>query len=166
MSESKGPSVSTAPAALHEKRTLVEEGTHFSGSMTSTCPVLVRGAVEGELAAPALTVSPSGAVRGKAKVTDLKSQGELAGEFDADSVQLSGTVKDKTVIRAKTLEVSLAAPNGKLEVVFGECQLDVGEAPVQRAHEPKPASVPPEPPASVSVPPRASAPPPGPSGAV
>jgi len=28
-----------------EKRTLVEEGTSFKGSMTSTCPVLVKGGV-------------------------------------------------------------------------------------------------------------------------
>ena len=44
--------------------------------------------IEGDLAAPALSVSASGAVHGKVKVGDIKSEGELAGEFDADTVQL------------------------------------------------------------------------------
>lgn len=112
-----------------EKRTLVEEGTELKGSLSSTCPVLVRGRVEGEVKAPALTVSPSGSVSGKAHVNELKADGELSGEFDADVVQLSGKVQDRTIIRAKTLSVKLAAEAGKLQVVFGECELAVGDPP-------------------------------------
>ena len=44
-------------------------------------------------------------------------------------MELSGTVKDKTVIKAKTLSVKLAAEQGKLQVMFGECELEVGEPP-------------------------------------
>jgi cytoskeletal protein CcmA (bactofilin family) len=117
---------SVVPAA-GDKKTLVEEGTQFKGSLSSNCPVVVRGRIEGEVAAPSLTVSASGAVHGKVKVDELRSQGEISGEFDADIVQLSGGVKDNTIIRAKSLEVKLAPPNGKLQVVFGECTLDVGE---------------------------------------
>jgi cytoskeletal protein CcmA (bactofilin family) len=108
------------------RKTLVEEGTQFKGSMTSDCLVEVKGRIEGDLSAPALQVSPSGAVHGKVKVGEIKSQGELAGEFDADVVQLSGSVKDNTVIRAKSLEVKLAPANGKMQVIFGECSLEVG----------------------------------------
>jgi cytoskeletal protein CcmA (bactofilin family) len=108
------------------RKTLVEEGTQFKGSLTSDCPIEVKGRVEGDLTAPALSVSTSGAVHGKVKVGEMKSQGELAGEFDADQVQLSGTVKDNTVIRAKSLEVKLAPANGKMQVIFGECELEVG----------------------------------------
>jgi cytoskeletal protein CcmA (bactofilin family) len=104
----------------------VEEGTQFKGSLTSNCPVEVKGRVEGDLAAPALAVSASGAVHGKVKVGELHSQGEIAGEFDADVVQLSGTVKDNTVIRARSLEVKLSPPDGKMQVVFGECKIEVG----------------------------------------
>ena len=43
-----------------EKKTLVEEGTDFKGSFNSSCPVVVRGKVEGDLTAPSLRVSPSG----------------------------------------------------------------------------------------------------------
>jgi len=95
-----------------------------------------------------LSVTPSGAVHGRAKVGEIRSQGELAGEFDADVVQLSGSVKDNTVIRAKSLEVKLAPPTGKMQVIFGECELEVGSEQAQRdvaprADQPKTASVPP-----------------------
>jgi cytoskeletal protein CcmA (bactofilin family) len=111
---------------MNGRKTLVEEGTQFKGSMSSDCPIEVKGKIEGDLTAPALSVSASGAVHGKVKVGDIKSEGELAGEFDADTVQLSGTVKDNTVIRARSLEVKLTPANGKMQVIFGECQLEVG----------------------------------------
>jgi cytoskeletal protein CcmA (bactofilin family) len=119
---------------MNGRKTLVEEGTQFKGSLSSDCPIEVKGRIEGDLNAPALAVSTSGAVHGKVKVGEMKSQGELAGEFDADVVQLSGTVKDNTVIRAKSLEVKLAPPNGKMQVIFGECELEVGsEQPAKQA---------------------------------
>lgn len=114
-----------------EKRTLVEEGTIIKGSLTSTCPIVVKGRIEGEVNAPSLHVSTSGSVHGKVKVTELKSAGELSGDFDADVVQLSGKVKDKTIIRGKSLEVKLVPPNGKMEVVFGDCNLEIGEPPTK-----------------------------------
>jgi cytoskeletal protein CcmA (bactofilin family) len=120
-----------------EKRTLVEEGTQFKGSLTSNCPIVVKGRIEGDVSAPSLTVSVSGAVHGKAKVGEIRSMGELSGDFDADVVQLSGTVRDNTVIRAKSLEVKLAPTNGKMQVVFGECVLDVGDTPSKTADPPR-----------------------------
>jgi cytoskeletal protein CcmA (bactofilin family) len=115
------------------KKTLVEEGTQFKGSLTSSCPVVVKGRVEGDVSAPSLQVSASGAVHGKVKVGEMLSHGELSGEFDADVVQLSGVVKDNTIVRAKSLEVKLTPTNGKMQVVFGECTLEVGEAPSKEA---------------------------------
>jgi len=112
-----------------EKRTLVEEGTELRGSLTSSCPVVVRGKVNGELSTPSLTVSESGSVHGKAKVGILHASGEIAGEFDADTVELAGSVKDGTVLRAKTLSVKLTAPNGKMSVTFGDTTLEVGDEP-------------------------------------
>ncbi len=114
-----------------EKRTLVEEGTTFKGSMTSTCPVLVKGGIEGDVQAPSLTVASSGTVSGKVKAGELKSEGSLAGEFDVDKIQLSGSVKDNTIIRAKSLEVKLSSANGKMQVVFGETELEVGDQPTR-----------------------------------
>src|SRR5580704_17256882 len=90
----------------HDRKTLVEEGTQFKGSLSSNCPVEVKGRIEGDVSAPALTVAVGGAVHGKVKVGEMRSQAELAGEFDADVVQLSGTVKDNTIILAKSLQVT------------------------------------------------------------
>jgi cytoskeletal protein CcmA (bactofilin family) len=132
-------------AAVGVKRTLVEEGTHFKGSLSSSCPVEVKGKVEGDLSAPSLTVSTSGAVSGKVKVGQMQSHGELAGEFDADVVQLSGTVKDNTVIRAKSLEVKLVPANGRMQVIFGECALEIGDEPGGKATASKNGSVRPPP---------------------
>jgi cytoskeletal protein CcmA (bactofilin family) len=113
--------------AVSDRKTLVEEGSQFKGSLTSSCPIVVRGRIEGDVQAPSLTISGSGAVHGKVKVDELRSQGELSGEFDADVVQLSGSVKDNTIIRAKSLEVKLVPASGKMQVVFGDCTLDVGD---------------------------------------
>ena len=123
-----------------EKRTLVEEGTTFKGSLSSTCPIFVKGGVEGDIQAPSLTVASSGTVSGKVKAGELKSEGALAGEFDVEKVQLSGSVKDNTVIRAKSLEVKLTSTGSKMQVVFGECELEVGEQPsrekaIDKPHE-------------------------------
>src|SRR5882762_8582443 len=115
------------------KRTLVEEGTQFKGTLSSSCPIVVKGRIDGDISAPSLQVSATGAVHGKVKVGHIESQGELSGEFDADVIRLSGVVKDKTVVRAKSLEVRLAPATGKMQVVFGECLLDVGEAPSREA---------------------------------
>ncbi len=132
-------------AAVGGKRTLVEEGTHFKGSLSSSCPVEVKGRVEGDLSAPSLTVSATGAVSGKVRVGEMSSHGELAGEFDADTVQLSGTVKDNTVIRAKSLEVKLAPANGRMQVIFGECALEIGDESGKRDSTSKNGSVRPPP---------------------
>jgi len=112
-----------------DKKTLVEEGTKFKGTLSSSCPIVVRGTIEGEITGPSLVVSASGSVSGVVKVDEIQSEGELAGEYDAHTVQLSGTIKDKTVIRAKSLEVKLSPERGKLQVIFGEVELDVGDAP-------------------------------------
>jgi hypothetical protein len=94
---------------------------------------VVKGRIDGDISAPSLQVSATGSVHGKVKVGSIESQGELSGEFDADVVQLSGVVKDKTVVRAKSLEVKLTPATGKMQVVFGECVLDVGEMPSKEA---------------------------------
>lgn len=124
MSDLKNPIASAT-----EKRTLVEEGTTFKGSLTSTCPIFVKGGIEGDIQAPSLTVATNGTVSGKVKAGELKSEGVIAGDFDVEKVQLSGTVKDNTVIKAKSLEVKLSVANSKMQVVFGECELEVGDSP-------------------------------------
>lgn len=115
------------------KHTLVEEGTEFKGTMSSNCPIVVMGKVEGDVTGPVIHVTPSGVVSGTVKVKQLHSAGELAGEVEADTVEISGRVRDRTVIRARSLEVSLATSKGGMQVVFGECELAVGDEPNKEA---------------------------------
>jgi len=122
---SQSTSHSTGPT----KRTLIEEGTELKGTLTSTCPIVVQGRVEGDMSGPSVEVTESGVLSGKAKVTELRSRGEIAGEFDAKVVELSGRVRDKTIIRAESLEVKLRREEGRIEMVFGDCELAVGDAP-------------------------------------
>lgn len=120
------------------KQTLVEEGTELKGTLKSTCQVVVNGTIDGQIEAPSLTVSATGAVLGIVKVQKLRSEGTLAGSIDADDVYLSGTVRSNTMIRASKLEVKLTQEKGKLEVTFGECLLDVGDDPARaEKQEPK-----------------------------
>lgn len=112
-----------------KKRTIIEEGTGFKGALSSSCPIDVRGRIEGEIEAPSMAVSQTGSVHGRAKVGVVHSDGELSGEFDAEQLVLAGVVKDNTIIRARSLEVKLSASRGKLQVVFGECELAVGDEP-------------------------------------
>jgi len=115
------------------KHTLVEEGTEFKGTMSSSCPIVVMGKVEGDITGPVIHVTPSGVVSGVVKVKQLRSDGELAGEVEADTVEISGRVRDRTVIRARSLEVSLSVNKGGMQVVFGECELAVGDEPNKEA---------------------------------
>src|SRR5256885_8771992 len=115
------------------KHTLVEEGTEFKGTMSSSCPIVVMGKVEGDVTGPVIHVTPSGIVSGVVKVKQLRSDGELAGEVEADTVEISGRVRDRTVIRARSLEVSLSVQKGGMQVVFGECELAVGDEPSKEA---------------------------------
>jgi Mg-chelatase subunit ChlI len=130
-----------------EKKTLVEEGTEFIGTMRATCPIVVRGKIEGDVDAPAVSVTGSGSVSGNVKAKRVDSQGVLAGSVEA------GEVRSDTVIRARSLEVKLAAKQGRLEVTFGDCILDVGDAVAERAvaDDTAKASVPAEPPATLSA---------------
>ena len=68
------------------------------------------------------------------------TKGDIAEEFDADTVQLSGSVQDNTVIRSKTLEVKLSTQEGKMEVVFGNTNLSVGGDPAEPAPQAEPAA--------------------------
>ena len=111
-----------------EKKTIIEEGTEFKGTLAASCPILARGRVEGEITGPALEVTDTGVVAGQVKVTELRSRGELAGRFEADEVMLSGRVRDATVIVAKALEVTPARANA-VAVELDDCELQIGELP-------------------------------------
>lgn len=106
----------------------IESGTQFDGIVRAQCPIVVSGQLSGEIFAPMLTVTTEGSVNGKVKVSRLKAEGLLAGDIEADIVELSGNVSDGTVIRANALEVKLNQSAGRrLQVRFGNCELCVGD---------------------------------------
>ena len=131
------------------KQTILEDGTEFDGSVKSKCPITVSGKLKGEVIAPSLTITPSGSVHGQVKVSHLKSQGELAGK-----------VNDQTTIRASSLEVMLNQPGSKLQVTFGNCELQVGNKAANNDAAKNPpaatpaAPAPPTPPAAPKAPTR------------
>ena len=111
-----------------DKKTIIEEGTEFKGSLSASCPILARGRIEGDVTGPALEVTDTGVVSGQVKVTELRSRGELAGRFEADEVMLSGRVRDDTLIVAKALEVTPARA-AAVAVELDDCELQIGELP-------------------------------------
>lgn len=118
-----------------EKQTLIEEGTEFQGTVKSTCPIVVNGCIKGELSAPKLEVTATGSVEGSIKADHLSSRGRLSGNIDAGNLVLSGTVGEKTVIKARHLEVKLSPERGRMELTFGECTLDVGDEPTKERRD-------------------------------
>jgi cytoskeletal protein CcmA (bactofilin family) len=113
------------------KHTLVEEGTELTGTIKSSVPIVVMGKVDGDITGPEIQISSKGVVAGNIKVQRLCSDGEIAGSVEADAVKIGGRVRDRTVIRARSLEVTLASKG--MEVTFGECELAVGDEPNKEA---------------------------------
>src|SRR6266498_349265 len=91
---------------LGSKKTVLEQGSTFKGTLSASGPIVIMGTLEGEVTGPALEVTETGALSGKAKVNELRSHGELGGEFEADEVELAGRVRDGTIIRARSLLVT------------------------------------------------------------
>jgi cytoskeletal protein CcmA (bactofilin family) len=111
------------------RKTIVEEGTALKGSLASNGQVLVMGRVDGEVSGVTVEITETGAVSGRVKTPALRSRGELRGEIEANDVELSGQVLDDTVIRAQAIAVEIPAPGGPT-MLFGDCELEIGETPV------------------------------------
>jgi cytoskeletal protein CcmA (bactofilin family) len=105
-----------------QKRTVIEEGAELKGVVSSQHPLLVLGRVEGDVSGPAVEVGAGGVVTGKMKVRELRSIGEVGGEIEAEVAHLSGRIRDKTVLRAKVLDLHT-------DVSFGDCVIEAGEVP-------------------------------------
>ena len=113
------------------RKTIIENGTEFDGTIKSERPIVLSGNIKGQVTAPSLDVLQSGVVKGTVKVSQFSCKGEVGGEVMAESVELSGRVCDATVIKAKTLDVKLAQTEGGVEVSFGNCELHVGDLPAK-----------------------------------
>lgn len=109
---------------------VIDKDTTFKGTLVAKSTVVVMGVLEGELTGPGLDVTESGLVLGKAKTQELRARGEIAGEFEAEHMELGGKVRDHTVLRARSLMASAGREDGQtVHAVFGECSIEVGEVP-------------------------------------
>jgi cytoskeletal protein CcmA (bactofilin family) len=122
-----------APMSKQAKHTVVDEGTAFEGSVNSDCPITLGGTLNGQIEAPALHVTASGSIKGRIRVGELRSEGEVSGEIEASSVELSGRICDQTVIRAKSLEVRLSEGDDGVAASFGNCELEIGDLPASKS---------------------------------
>jgi len=120
-------------ASKTPKQTVVEEGTEFKGTIKSSCAVVINGTIDGDVDAPEVTITRSGSIAGAVKATKLRSQGTLSGKVEATDVFLSGVVRSNTAIKAKRLEAKLGSESAQIEVTFGECALEVGDAVAEPA---------------------------------
>lgn len=111
------------------KTTVVEEDTQLEGALSARGPVLVMGRVNGDLSGLSIEITETGAIAGRIKTPALHSRGVLSGTIEAEDVELSGRIMNDTVIRAQSLTVELDTA-GTTNTVFGDCELEIGEAPV------------------------------------
>jgi cytoskeletal protein CcmA (bactofilin family) len=100
-------------------RTFVDEGTRFKGDFTSSCPIIVNGQIEGDVKAPSVTVTHSGALQGNVEAKTIACRGSVAGVLEADTIELSGTIARNTIVRAQRLKLNIESTSGRIELSFG-----------------------------------------------
>ena len=108
----------TRPGSRVEPSTLVAEGSYFKGDFISSCPIVVNGRIEGDVRAPAVTVTSSGALQGKIEATTISCTGSVAGVLEADAIELSGAIARDTIIRAQRLNLDVESTSGRIELAF------------------------------------------------
>lgn len=110
----------TRPGTGAEPTTVVEEGTSFKGDFTSRCHVIVKGRVEGEMKAPTVTVTASGALQGKVEAKTITCEGSAAGVLEADAIEISGAIARDTILRAQRLNLDVESTSGRIEIAFNQ----------------------------------------------
>ena len=110
---------------------VIDQGAVFKGTITASSSVVVRGVLEGEITGPGLEVDATGVVVGHAKVTRLRSSGELEGTYEAEQAEVFGRLRDGVLIRADSLTVANSEDDTSTHVFFGECELEIGPLPSQ-----------------------------------
>jgi hypothetical protein len=113
------------------RASVIDQGAVFKGTITASSTVIVRGTLEGEVTGPGLEVDTSGVVVGHAKVTRLRSSGELEGTYEAEQAEVFGRLRDGVLIRADSLTVANSEEDTSNHVLFGEVELEIGALPDQ-----------------------------------
>ena len=111
---------STHAGSPSEPMTIVQEGTRFKGDFLSSCPIVVNGQIEGDVKAPSVTVTNSGALQGNVEAKTIACRGTVSGVLEADTIELSGAIAQNTVIRAQRLRLNIESTSGRIELAFGK----------------------------------------------
>src|SRR5262249_53450811 len=114
---------------------IVESGTDFKGTFTSSCPIVVNGSIEGDVTAPGVKVTPSGVLHGHVHARSISCRGSAAGVFEADTIELSGAIAQNTIIRAQRLNLNIASTSGRIELAFAQAVTVASDWEVRRADE-------------------------------
>ncbi|MBI3438443.1 MAG: polymer-forming cytoskeletal protein [Proteobacteria bacterium] len=82
-------SVTNTTAAARSMPTVVSASTEIKGSITTNDNVEIRGAVEGDVHAPGITVCQGGKVKGDLTADIISVQGHVEGRLQAQDVRLA-----------------------------------------------------------------------------
>jgi cytoskeletal protein CcmA (bactofilin family) len=103
-----------------EPATIVQDGTDFRGDFTSNCPIVVNGRIQGDVKAPAVTVTSSGVLQGRVEAKTIACRGSVSGVLEADAIELSGDIAQNTIVRAQRLRLNIESTSGRIELAFGQ----------------------------------------------
>lgn len=86
----EAPAAETAaPSAARSAPTVISASTEIKGSITTSDSVEIRGAIEGDVRAPGITVCQGGKVKGDLTADTITVQGHVEGRLQAQDVRLT-----------------------------------------------------------------------------
>jgi cytoskeletal protein CcmA (bactofilin family) len=81
--------VAEVSSAARATPTVISASTEIKGSITTSDSVEIRGAIEGDVRAPAVTVCQGGNVKGDLTADTITVQGHVEGRLQAQDVRLA-----------------------------------------------------------------------------
>ena len=78
-----------ATSAARPAQTVISASTEIKGSITTSDSVEIRGAIEGDVRAPAITVCQGSTVKGDLTADTITVQGHVEGRLQAQDVRLT-----------------------------------------------------------------------------
>jgi len=86
---SETPAETTTTSTGRTTPTVISASTEIKGSITTSDSVEIRGAIEGDVRAPGITVCQGGKVKGDLTADTITVQGHVEGSLQAQDVRLA-----------------------------------------------------------------------------
>src|SRR5690348_5942740 len=87
--QAETPAETAAASAGRATPTVISASTEIKGSITTSDSVEIRGAIEGDVRAPGITVCQGGKVKGDLTADIITVQGHVEGRLQAQDVRLA-----------------------------------------------------------------------------